>query len=60
MSIGTSAEVYPAAGLIEQALRAKAKVLEVNPEETPFSVRADWSIRGQSGQVLPQIVAEAF
>jgi len=60
MSIGTSAAVYPAAGLIAQALRTRANVLEVNPEETPFSARADWSIRGQSGQVLPRIVDEAF
>lgn len=60
MSIGTSAEVYPAAGLIGQALRAKTKVLEVNPEETPFSGRVDWFIRGKSGQVLPRVVEEAF
>ena len=60
LSIGTSAEVYPAAGLIGQAFRAKATVLEVNPQETPFSARADWSIRGRSGQVLPRIVEEAF
>jgi NAD-dependent deacetylase len=57
ISVGTSSVVYPAAGLIEQALAAGAKTLEVNPQPTPFSERATWSIRGKSGEVLPRIVA---
>ena len=56
MSIGTSSEVYPAAGLIEQAINAGTDVLEVNPSTTPFSERVAWSIRGKSGEVLPSIV----
>jgi len=59
LSIGTSGEVYPAAGLIEQAVSAGAKVLEVNPTPTPFSGYVSWSIRGKSGEVLPQIVEAA-
>ena len=60
MSVGTSAEVYPAAGLIEQAIQVEADVLEINPEATAFSSRVSWSIRGKSGDVLPQIVGMAL
>jgi NAD-dependent deacetylase len=60
MSIGTSAEVYPAAGLIEQALRAGAAVLEINPQPTALSDQATWSLRRKSGEVLPAIVAQAW
>ena len=57
---GTSSVVYPAAGLIESAITAGAKVLEINPEATPLSDRVEWSIRGKSGQVLPQLMNGAF
>ena len=60
MSIGTSSVVYPAAGLIDFALANGAKVLEVNPQETPFSGRAHWSIRAASASVLPQLFAAAL
>ena len=60
ISIGTSSVVYPAAGLIEQAIDAGARVLEVNPETTPFSDHVTWFVRGNSGEVLPQLVEGAF
>jgi NAD-dependent deacetylase len=60
MSLGTSSVVYPAAGLIDLALQNGAKVLEVNPQETPMSSRAHWSIRGNTGEVLPRLIADAF
>jgi len=60
LSIGTSSVVYPAAGLIDFALANGAKVLEVNPQETPFSGRAHWSIRAASASVLPQLFAAAL
>ena len=41
ISVGTSATVYPAAGLIELAHQAGACLIEVNPEPTPFS--ASWT-----------------
>ncbi len=52
-SIGTSALVYPAAGLVSVALRAGAMVIEVNPDETPMTPRCSYFLRGPSGQVLP-------
>jgi NAD-dependent deacetylase len=60
LSLGTSSVVYPAAGLIDLALDGGGKVLEMNPQETPFSARVNWSIRGRSGDVLPKLMAEAF
>ncbi|MGB9605109.1 MAG: SIR2 family NAD-dependent protein deacylase [Bryobacteraceae bacterium] len=54
--IGTSAVVYPAAGLIPLAQACGARVIEVNPEETPFSARLDCSLRGPAGQILPALI----
>jgi NAD-dependent deacetylase len=53
---GTSAIVYPAAGLVELAQHAGAGVIEVNLERTPASQHADVSLWGSSGQVLPRLV----
>jgi NAD-dependent deacetylase len=60
ISVGTSGAVYPAAGLIEQALATGARVLEVNSASTPFSDQVTWFVLGKSGQVIPQIVENAF
>ena len=54
--VGTSAVVYPAAGLVPYARRAGAKVIEVNLEETPFSASVDVSLRGKAGEILPQLL----
>jgi NAD-dependent deacetylase len=55
--VGTSAVVYPAAGLALQAQAAGAKVIEVNLEETSFSAQVDCSLRGRAGELLPQLIA---
>jgi NAD-dependent deacetylase len=55
--VGTSAIVYPAAGLPETAHRAGALVVEVNPEETELTPHADISLRGKAGEVLPYLAA---
>jgi len=49
---GTSAQVYPAAGLIPLA----ATVIEINPEETAFSDEVTYSLRGTSAEILPQLL----
>ena len=54
--IGTSANVYPAAGLIPHARHAGAKVVEINTAETPYSNLADCSLRGPAGEILPQLI----
>ncbi len=46
--IGTSAVVQPAASLPLLAKNKGAKIIEVNPEETPLTSIADWSIRAKA------------
>ena len=55
--VGTSAIVYPAAGLIPLAKSLGHKVVEVNPEATPFSKMVDCWLRGAAGEILPRLVA---
>jgi NAD-dependent deacetylase len=55
--VGTSAIVYPAAGLASIARRAGAKVVEVNIEETPISNEVDCVLRGSSADILPRLLA---
>lgn len=50
--VGTSAQVYPAAGLIDLA----RFVIEVNVEATPFSNRVAITLQGPSGEILPALV----
>lgn len=54
--IGTSALVYPAAGLAEIAKFSGATLVEINPEETPMTNFCDHSLRGKAGEILPQIL----
>ena len=55
--VGTSAVVYPAAGLVEIAARAGSKVIEVNPEASALAHLADVELRGPAGEVLPHVDA---
>jgi NAD-dependent deacetylase len=57
LSIGTSALVYPAAGLPLAALEAGKPVIEINPERTALSPRATWFLAGKSGVILPALEA---
>lgn len=54
-SIGTSAQVYPAAELAEIALANGATVVEVNPERTALTRYADFVLPSPSGAALPEI-----
>ena len=51
--IGTSALVYPAAGLAEIAKFSGAKLVEVNPDETQMTAFCNYSLRGKAGEILP-------
>jgi NAD-dependent deacetylase len=55
--IGTSAVVYPSAGLASIAKRAGAKVVEINIVDTPLSIWIDESLRGPSAELLPQLMS---
>jgi NAD-dependent deacetylase len=54
--VGTSAVVYPAAGLPELALAEGIPVIEVNPEDTPFSHHATVSLREPAATALPTLM----
>ncbi|WP_144209534.1 SIR2 family NAD-dependent protein deacylase [Mycobacterium tilburgii] len=54
--VGTSAIVYPAAGLTDLALSRGAVVIEVNPESTPLSANATISIRESASHALPGLL----
>ncbi len=57
ISIGTSAEVQPAASLPVHALRGGATFIEINPHPTMLTNRADFVLPYPSGEVLPELVA---
>jgi NAD-dependent deacetylase len=54
--VGTSAIVYPAAGLPELALANGIPVIEVNPERTPLSDSASISLREPAATALPSLL----
>jgi NAD-dependent deacetylase len=59
-SIGTSGLVQPAASLAFEAQRHGAVVVEVNPDETPLTTYADYSICGKAGEVLPTLAKAVY
>jgi NAD-dependent deacetylase len=56
--IGTSAIVYPAAGLVYTAKASGAIIVEINIEETPLTSSAQYSFFSKAGEILPQIFEE--
>ncbi len=54
--IGTSAIVYPAAGLAQVARAGGARLAVINPEPTPLDAMADWVLRGPSGDILGRLL----
>jgi NAD-dependent deacetylase len=56
LAVGTSAAVYPAAGLVELAVGCGAQAIEVNVEATALSSLAAVALRGAAGEVLPGLV----
>ena len=57
LAIGTSAIVYPAAGLVHHAKRHGALTVEINPVETDASRAVDVSIRGKAEDVLADLAS---
>jgi NAD-dependent deacetylase len=55
MTVGTAAQVYPAAGLTEQARRRGAFTVEINLDATPASGVVDLSIQGPAEIILQEI-----
>jgi NAD-dependent deacetylase len=57
LAIGTTLQVHPVATMVPVAKRCGASVIIVNGEPTKMDDVADVVLRGQIGDVLPQIVA---
>jgi NAD-dependent deacetylase len=57
LSIGTSTVVYPAAALPFEAMRNGATVVEINPQPTPLTEKAEFVLSGTAGSVLPELMA---
>ena len=55
--VGTSALVYPAAGLPHHAARHGARLVEINPEPTPLSASVDIRWPEPAGTALPALAA---
>jgi NAD-dependent deacetylase len=57
LTVGTSAVVYPAAGLVQQARRHGAFTAEINMERTAASSTVDVAVQGPAEEVLPAVNA---
>ena len=55
LAIGTSLQVYPAAGIVPIAREAGARIVITNAQPTPFDDMADAVIRTPIGEALPRI-----
>ena len=56
LSIGTSSLVYPAAALPYEALEGGAMLVEINPNQTPLTPHASFTLQGRAGEVLPNLL----
>lgn len=57
VSIGTSAQVQPAASFVEWAVESGARAVEINRDPTPLSGLVDVSVLGLAGKIVPRLVA---
>jgi NAD-dependent deacetylase len=57
LAVGTSLQVWPAAGLADVAVGSGARLVVVNAESTPFDEVADLVVREPIGTSLPRLVA---
>jgi NAD-dependent deacetylase len=57
LAVGSTLTVQPAAGLVDVAVRAGARLVVVNRDPTPYDGMASAILREPIGQVLPRLVA---
>ena len=57
-AVGTSLQVYPAAGLVDLAAGGGARLVIVNAEPTPYDPVADEVVREPIGEALPRLLRE--
>ncbi len=54
--IGTSAVVYPAAGLVPYAVESGAQVIEINTEPSLPGGEVAYALKGPAGEILPRLL----
>jgi NAD-dependent deacetylase len=59
LAVGTSLQVWPAAGLADVAVGSGARLVVVNAQPTPYDALADLVVREPIGISLPRLVAPA-
>ena len=57
LAIGTTLQVYPAAGMVPVAREAGARIVIINDQPTPMDPLADVVLRGPIGELLPPLCA---
>jgi NAD-dependent deacetylase len=57
-AVGTSLQVYPAAGLVDLAAGRGARLVIVNAEPTPYDAVADEVVREPISEALPRLLGE--
>ena len=55
LTVGTSAVVYPAAGLLLEAAARGAFTVEINPDATPATRGVDLALAGPAEEVLDRV-----
>ncbi|TDU30829.1 NAD-dependent deacetylase [Panacagrimonas perspica] len=55
VSVGTSGAVWPAAGFAQQARRAGARMIEINPEDNEASQLYDERVRAAASEAIPRL-----
>lgn len=60
ISIGTSGNVYPAAGFAEAASRHGIRTIEINPRTTEISPHFDEHLRGPAGVKVEELVKKVL
>jgi NAD-dependent deacetylase len=58
LAVGSTLQVYPAAGVVPLAKQAGARVVIVNDQPTPFDGIADAVLREPIGEALPALVGK--
>lgn len=58
--VGCSGKVDPAARLPRYAKKAGRKVIQINPAESALDSACTWNLRGRAGEILPELIRQAF
>ncbi|ELP94027.1 NAD-dependent deacetylase, putative [Entamoeba invadens IP1] len=58
--IGTTGVVYPAASIAENFIENGGIVIEINPEPSTYTPHVNYFLKGNAGQVMPELFRLAF